>query len=148
MSFFSFEHFDDDILRCDFLCIYAGGCHSTSWICIYGFMFFTSFINSSPPLLYSVTCISVLSAQSLRHVWLFGNPCAVACRAPVPLEFSREEYWSELPFPATGSLPDPGINSHLSQLLHWQADFLPLGHLLAHILGRGEEQGKYLLPVG
>jgi len=40
--------------------------------------------------------------------------------------FSRQEYWSGLPFPSLGDLPDPGINLHL---LHWQADSLPLNHL-------------------
>ena len=36
------------------------------------------------------------------------NPCTVAHRAPLFI-FSRQEYWSELPFPPPGHLPDPGI---------------------------------------
>ena len=47
--------------------------------------------------------------------------------APQCMEFSRLEYWSELPFPAPGDLPDPGTK--LMCLLHWQADSLPLCHL-------------------
>ena len=33
----------------------------------------------------------------------------VACQAPLLMEFSRQEYWSGLPFPSPGDLPDPGI---------------------------------------
>ena len=40
--------------------------------------------------------------------------------------FSRQEYWSELPFPPPGDLPDPGIELHLLHLLHWQVDSLSL----------------------
>ena len=36
-------------------------------------------------------------------------PWAVACQAPVSMEFSRQDYWSGLPFPTPGALPDPGI---------------------------------------
>ena len=34
----------------------------------------------------------------------------VACQAPLSMEFSRQEYWSGLPFPPPGDLPDPGID--------------------------------------
>ena len=37
------------------------------------------------------------------------SPWTVACQAPQSLEFSRLEYWSGLPFPPPGDLPDPGI---------------------------------------
>ena len=36
-------------------------------------------------------------------------PCTVACQAPLPLKFSKQEYWSGLPFPPPGDLPNPGI---------------------------------------
>ena len=45
----------------------------------------------------------------LRCVWLFGTPWAVAHQALPSMEFSRKEYWSALPFPAPGDLPDPSI---------------------------------------
>ena len=48
-------------------------------------------------------------AQSLSHVWLFVTPQTVACQLPLSMEFSRQEYWSGLPFPPPGNLPDPGI---------------------------------------
>ena len=36
-------------------------------------------------------------------------PWTIAHQAPLSLEFSRQEYWSGLPFPAPGALPDQGI---------------------------------------
>ena len=37
------------------------------------------------------------------------NPWSIACQDPLSLEFSSQEYWSGLPFPSPGDLPDPGI---------------------------------------
>ena len=37
------------------------------------------------------------------------TPQTVVCQAPVSMAFSRQEYWSGLPFPSPGDLPDPGI---------------------------------------
>ena len=45
----------------------------------------------------------------LSHVQLFVTPWAVAHQAPLSVEFSRQEYWSGLPFPAPGDLPAPGV---------------------------------------
>ena len=47
--------------------------------------------------------------KSLSCVRLFGTPLTVACQAPQPMGFSRQEYWSGLLFPSLGDLPDPGI---------------------------------------
>ena len=38
-----------------------------------------------------------------------ATSCTVAHQAPLSMEFSRQEYWSGLPFPSPGDLPDPGI---------------------------------------
>ena len=46
----------------------------------------------------------------------------VACQAPLSMEFSRHEYWSGLPFPSAGDLPDPGIEPRSPAL---PADDLP-----------------------
>ena len=43
--------------------------------------------------------------------------------------FSRQEYWSGLPFPPPGDIPNPGLNLCLFHLPDWQADLLPLSHL-------------------
>ena len=37
------------------------------------------------------------------------TPWAVACHTPLSIEFSRQEYWSGLPFPSSGNLPNSGI---------------------------------------
>ena len=37
------------------------------------------------------------------------DPIDHGCRAPLSMEFSRQEYWSGLPFPSPGDLPDPGV---------------------------------------
>ena len=48
--------------------------------------------------------------QSLTRVWLFATPWTVTWQAPLPIEFSRQEYWSGLPFPSPADLPNPGID--------------------------------------
>ena len=51
-------------------------------------------------------CVCVLS-----HVWFFMTSWTVVHQAPLSLGFSRQEYWSGLPFPPPGDLPNPGIKS-------------------------------------
>ena len=48
-------------------------------------------------------------AQLLSHVQLFAVPWTVSHQAPLPMEFSRQEYWSGAPFPTPGHLFNPGI---------------------------------------
>ena len=65
--------------------------------------------------------------------------CSVASNSLQPLDctlpgssvmgFSRQEYWSGLPFPTPGDLPDPGIEPVSLLSPDWQADSLPLHHL-------------------
>ena len=50
-----------------------------------------------------------LHAKSLSCVLLFVTPWTVAHQAPLSMGFSRQEYWSGLPCPPPGHLPDPGI---------------------------------------
>ena len=57
-----------------------------------------------PTHLHTCTC-----TQSLSHVPLFVTPWTAAGQAPLSMELSRQEYWSELLFPTPGDLPDPGI---------------------------------------
>ena len=59
----------------------------------------------------------------LSHVPLFATPWTIACKALLFMGFSRQKHWSGLPCPPLGNLPDPGINSCLLGLLHWQAGF-------------------------
>ena len=51
----------------------------------------------------------VIVAQSLNRVWLFVTPWTVARQAPRSMGLPRQEYWSGLPFPSPGDLPNPGI---------------------------------------
>ena len=45
----------------------------------------------------------------LSRVQLFGTPWIVASQDPLSIEFSKQAYWSGLPFPTPGDLPIPGI---------------------------------------
>ena len=47
--------------------------------------------------------------ELLSRVWLFATPWTVAYQAPLSMEFSSQDYWSGLPFPSPGDLPNPGI---------------------------------------
>ena len=65
--------------------------------------------------------------QLLSCVQLLVTPWTVTCQASLSMEFSKQEYWSVLPFPPPGDLPDPGIESGSPTL---QAD-----SLLSELLG-------------
>ena len=58
----------------------------------------------------------------LSCVRLSATPWTVACHAPLSMEFSRQEYWSGLPFPSPGDLPNPGTELRSPAL---QVDSLP-----------------------
>ena len=60
--------------------------------------------------------------KSLSRVRLFATPWTVAYYAPPSMGFSRQEYWSGLPFPSPEDLPDPGIEPRSPAL---KADTLP-----------------------
>ena len=47
----------------------------------------------------------------LSRIQLFASPWAVACQALLSMGFSRQEYWSGLPFPPPGDLPNPGMET-------------------------------------
>ena len=63
-----------------------------------------------------------VKVKLLSHVQLSVTPWTAACQAPLSMGFSKQEYWSGLPFPSPGDLPDPGIEPGSSSL---QADSLP-----------------------
>ena len=62
-------------------------------------------------------------SSSHSHVQLFTVPWTAACHAPLSMEFSRQEYWSGLPFPSPGDLPNLGTEPRSPAL---QADSLAL----------------------
>ena len=51
----------------------------------------------------------VCKVKSLSRARLFPTPWTAAYQAPLSMGFSRQGYWSGLPFPSPGDLPDPGI---------------------------------------
>ena len=63
-----------------------------------------------------------VKVKSLGRVRLFATPWTVAYQSSQSMEFSRQEYWSGLPFPSPGDLPDPGIEPGSPAL---PADTLP-----------------------
>ena len=63
-----------------------------------------------------------VKVKSLSRIPLFATPWTVAYQAPLSMRFSRQEYWSGLPFPSPGDLPDPGIEPGSPTL---QTDALP-----------------------
>ena len=97
-------------------------------------LFFLSFRSillfvSFPPtykklLIFPTVCVKV-KVKSLSRVQLFVNPMYQS-----PMGFSRQEYWSGLPFPSPGDLPNPGIEPRSPTL---QAALYPLSH-----------QGRYI----
>ena len=68
------------------------------------------------------TYLVIEVVKSLSHVRLFVTPWTVAHQTPPSMEFSRQEYWSGLPFPSPGDLSDPGIELWSPAL---RADALP-----------------------
>ena len=73
---------------------------------------------------YFPTGACVLS--HFNRIRLFATPWTIARRAPLSMEFSRQEYWSGLPCLSPGDLPNPGIEPVPPEL---QVDSLPLSYL-------------------
>ena len=72
--------------------------------------------------------IILLYCLDTKPVQLFMTPWTVARLAPLSMEFSRQEYWSGLPFPTPGDLPDPGI-----QLISLMSPVLAYFKIVIHI---------------
>ena len=67
-----------------------------------------------------IVVVDMLSCVQLSSIlW------TIACQAPLSMEFSRQEYWSGLPFPPPEDLPDAGIEPESSVAPALQIDFLP-----------------------
>ena len=66
----------------------------------------------------------VIKSESVNHSVVpdFATLWTVACQASLSLGFSRQEYWSGLPFSSPGDLPNPGIKLESPTM---QADSLP-----------------------
>ena len=79
------------------------------------------------PLLFR---LSDMCAKSFQLCLTLYNPiyCSIVCQAPLSMGFSRQEYWSGLPCPPAGDLPDPGTESVSPEAPALQKDSLPLSH--------------------
>ena len=84
-----------------------------------------------------------IEVKSLSRVRLFVTPWTVTYQAPWSMGFSRQEYWSGLPFPSPGELPNPGIEPGSPAL---QTDALPSEPLGKH--PRGEKVDTIHILIG
>ena len=89
--------------------------------------------------------------QSPSYVWPFVTPWTAARQAPLSTGFFRQEYWSGLPFPSPGDLPDPGIKPGSPAL---QVDSYCLSHqenpyrtIAARDGDSSDESGKSKLKI-
>ena len=77
---------------------------------------------------------------------LFVTPWTVARQVPLSVRFSRQEYWSGLPFPSSGIFLAQGLNPRLLSVQHWQVGSLPLvppGKPRELMILKGEKKGAY-----
>ena len=100
-------------LLCVTSCLLPGGSLSTSCVtsvsCVWTLVFF-------------LVCVCLLS-----HVQLFVTPWTTTHQAPLSMGCYRQEYWSGLPFPSLGDLPDPRIEPRsVSHCATWEALRLPV----------------------
>ena len=79
--------------------------------CCVSFCCWAEWISLHTCMCYSFSCVP-----------LFAIPWTLACQASLSMGFSRQEYWSEQPFPSTRNLPNPGFKPRSPSL---QADSLP-----------------------
>ena len=96
----------------------------------------------------------LLLCWSLRHVQLFVTPWTVAHQAPLSMRFLRQEYWSGLPFPFPGDLPNPEIKPVSPALAcgffyHWATSgyFIVIMYLMAAFSAKCHEHTGGLFPV-
>ena len=97
-------------------------------------------------LLNSKYVIQCVCSQLLRCVQLFATPWTVTSQDPLHKEFSRQEYWSGLPFTTLGDLPKPRIKPACLACLHWQVASLQLCHLGSPVQCSSVNYSHYAIP--
>ena len=95
-------------------------------------LFFRVIPDQAFPVLVPMTCqynfelnAQVLSCSVMSKT---ATPWTVSCQDPLSMGFFRQEYWSRLPFPPPGNLPNSGIKPASLESPALQADSLPLSH--------------------
>ena len=81
-------------------------------------------------LLLIIKCMCMQSYSSSQILLQLSQ--TAARQAPLPMGFSRQQYWSGLPCPPPGDLPDPGTDPHLLCLPPRQAGSLPGNSITEH----------------
>ena len=89
---------------------------------LYGILNEWKFFNLNIATVFQFLVLYKVKSYSHSFIQFFAIPWTVAHEAPLSMEFSRQEYWSGLPFPSPGDLPNPGIEPGYPAL---QADSLP-----------------------
>ena len=84
--------------KCLLIDEYVRKCERETYICVYIYICVCVCV---------CVCVCILSCFS--HVQFFVTQWTVACQAPLSMGFYRQGYWSGLPFPSPGDLPNPGI---------------------------------------
>ena len=101
-------------------------------VCMYGWV----------PLLFIWNYHNLVNmCWSLLHIQLFATPWTVARQTPLSMGFSRPEYWSGLPFPSPGDLPNPGVKQGSPAL---QVDSSPSEPPAKPLIGYTPVQNKKL----
>ena len=72
-------------------------------------------------------CMYLVASNSFATLW------TIAHKAPLSMEFFRQEYWSGLPFPSPGALPDPGIKLTFPALAGGFFTAEPLGKTIMNL---------------
>ena len=103
---------------------------------------------------YTLTGTAVCVFSHFSHVWLFATLWLVAHQGPLSMGFSRQEYWSGLPFPPPGDLPEPGIEpmsptsptqqGDSSLLSHWSSTATSFVKLFKDFHSNGEREILHL----
>ena len=90
----------------------------------------------------SIELVTLSDHLILRHPLLLESEVAQSCptpcgptdsslhQAPPSMGFSRQEYWSGLPFPSPGNLPNPGDRTQVSHIVDRRFTIFSLGHLI------------------
>ena len=89
-------------------------------------------------------CLPAHCAQLFSCVQHIASPWSVTCQASLPTEFSRPEYWSGLPFPLPGDLPDSGVELKSCALANWCFDTLPHGKTPCLPIGHQKHSSGFL----
>ena len=88
------------------------------YVCLWGLIFHLAECPQGSSMLWHGTGLPSYFVRGCSIVSdSLDTPWTVACQAPLSIGFSRQKYWSELPFPFPGDLPNPGIESESPELV-------------------------------